>query len=201
MSFILSAVLSYAQDYEDYEYSEKKKKRMAFIPRYPLEIGIQLGTTYFLGDLGGTANIGQGFIVDADLPAVRPSVSVFARYSMGGHFSFRLEMGYLNLAGDDKWAGSGFSATSRANKDGWFRFYRNLNFQTHIFELTSTAEITPHNFKLTRGNRYSKTKQNVLSPYGLLGVGFIVFSPQGYRDGAWVDLHPLRTEGQGPRHP
>ena len=146
---------------QDYEYREKRKLRMNFIPRYPLEIGFHLGTTMFLGDLGGTDGVGRGFIIDTDFATIRPSIGLFARYSMGGNFSFRLEMSYLNFAGNDKFTGGGFfSGTQFSEKDGWFRFYRNLHFQTHVFELTNSAEFTPYNFKLT-GSRYTKAKQAV----------------------------------------
>jgi hypothetical protein len=37
-----------------------------------------------------------------------------------------------------------------------------------------------------------------LSPYALVGIGLYNFKPQGLTsDGAWVDLKPLKTEGQG----
>jgi len=191
---ILSTANSYSQSDE---YDEQKKKRMSFIPRYPLEIGFSAGTNVFLGDLGGTHARGQAALADANGASVRPAIGVFARYNMGGHFSFRLEMSYLNLAGDDQLTGSNFSGTKWAQtQEGWFRFYRNLNFQSHVFEMTNCSEITPYNFKLT-GNRYTKTKQNVLSPYGLLGVGFIVFSPETLYKGTWIPLRELSTEGQG----
>ncbi|WP_156039842.1 DUF6089 family protein [Aureispira sp. CCB-QB1] len=191
--FLLGCISSYSQDYE---YKERKKKRMHYIPRYPIELGFHIGTSQFLGDLGGTEAIGQSFIIDTDLPSIRPAVGFFGRYNMGGHFSFRLEMSYLNLSGNDKFAGKGFSATTHSDKDGWFRFYRNLHFQTHVFELTNSCQFIPYNFKLT-GSRYTKTKQNTLSPYIVLGAGFLVFNPQAEYNGDWVDLRPLSTEGQG----
>ena len=92
--------------------------------------------------------------------------------------------------------GNSGSATQKSDKDGWFRYYRNLHFQAHAFELTNSCQIIPYNFKLT-GGRYSKIKQNVVSPYGILGIGFLVFNPQAKYKGTWVDLQPLRTEGQG----
>lgn len=189
--------LGYNHSYsQSYEYKERKKKRMQYIPRYPIELGFHLGTTQFLGDLGGTEAIGQGFITDTDAPSIRPSIGFFGRYNMGGHFSFRLEMSYLNLSGDDKYAGKNFSGTQHSDKDGWFRYYRNLHFQTHVFELTNSCQFIPYNFKLT-GSRYTKTKQNTIAPYGVLGVGFLVFNPQAKYMGSWVNLHSLNTEGQG----
>ena len=181
---------------QSYEYKERNKIRMQYIPRYPIELGFHIGTTQFLGDLGGTEAIGQPFITDTNFASTRPSIGIFGRYNMGGHFSFRVEMSYLSLSGNDKSAGKKFSATQHSDKDGWFRYYRNLHFQAHAFELTNSCQVIPYNFKLT-GNRYTKAKQNVISPYGILGIGFLVFNPQAKYNDTWVDLQPLSTEGQG----
>lgn len=169
---------------------------MSYIPRYPLEIGFQVGSSLFLGDLGGTRNLGAGAFIDANPAAIRPTVGIFGRYNMGGRFSFRLEANYILLAGDDKLTGSGFSSTQISSSPGWYRYYRNLHFQAHVFEMANSVEFSIHNFKLTT-NRFSKVKHNVLSPYVVLGTGFLVFVPQANYNGKWVDLHPLRTEGQG----
>lgn len=199
MLFIcLFVILSTANGYsQNDEYDEQKKRRMSFIPRYPLEVGFTVGSTVFLGDLGGTDGRGQTALADLNGASMRPAIGLYSRYNMGGHFSFRIDMNYLNLSGSDQLTGSNFNPTSwPPDREGWFRFYRNLNFQTHVFEMTNSSEITPHNFKLT-GGRYSKAKQNVLSPYGVIGIGFIVFSPEALYEGTWVPLRELSTEGQG----
>lgn len=174
-------------------------------PAYPFELGVQLGTSQFLGDLGGVGatamannewqkGVGVPFIIDTDIESVRPIAGVFARYSIGGHFAARLDLNYLQLAGDDKNAGIGqFSATEKSTNAAWFRYYRNLSFRTHVFEANVAAEITPYNFEL--GNGYSE--YSVISPYGFIGVGLFAFNPQAIYNGAWVDLQPLSTEGQG----
>lgn len=179
-------------------------------PAYPLELGVQLGTAQFLGDLGGAGAIGfdnawqkglgAPFIVDTDIESVRPIAGIFARYNIGGHFAARLDLNYLQLAGDDKYAGSTgqFDATTDIRALGapnaaWYRFYRNLHFRSHVFEVNIAAEIIPYNFEL--GNGYSE--YSVLSPYGFIGVGIFAFNPQAIYNGAWVDLQPLSTEGQG----
>lgn len=192
---IITPIFSYSQEYE---YVGKKKKKLDYIPRYPMEVGFHAGTAIFLGDLGGTESIGSNFITDSNYPAIRPSIGAFFRYNMGGNFAFRLEMTYLNLAGDDKSTGNGsFSATQFSDKDGWFRYYRNLHFQSHCFEMTNSVEITPYNFKIHRVKTHGNAKHHVIAPYGVLGVGFLVFNPQANYNGQWVDLEPLRTEGQG----
>jgi hypothetical protein len=179
-------------------------------PTYPLEIGIQAGTAHYLGDLGGVGRpgyaptspefqrgIGQGFIVDTDIEATRPTVGLFARYNFNGNFSARVDLNYMQLSGDDKYAGkndAGFTPTQ--SRDGvnaaWFRYYRNLNFRTHMFDASVAMEVTPYNFRLGSGSGSS-----ILAPYGFIGIGMFTFNPEGNYNGRWVELKPLSTEGQG----
>lgn len=167
-------------------------------PTYPLEIGLQIGTSQFLGDLGGQPGIGKGFIVDTDFGSVRPTFGVFGKYNFGGHFAIRADINYIQLHGDDKFADNtgGFSGSvdrSQVFDDAWYRYYRNLNFKSDVFDMNITAEITPYNFELGGGYR----NYSVVSPYGFIGVGFFAFEPKGLYNGAWIELKPLRTEGQG----
>jgi hypothetical protein len=74
---------------------------------------------------------------------------------------------------------------------------RNLHFKSPITELYVTTEIYPTVFF----EKYDGL-QGKLRPYGSFGVGLFKFKPQAqyqYTDGTkeWVDLRPLRLEGQG----
>lgn len=175
-------------------------------PAYPLEVGIQAGTSQFLGDLGGQPGVGQGFIIDTDIQSVRPTFGIFGRYNIGGHFAARVDLSYLQFHGADRYADNTgkFSGTVKpvtgvddagrdVVDDAWFRYYRNLNFRTHVFEASIAAEIIPYNFELGGGYK----NYSVLSPYGFIGVGIFAFNPEGLYKGNWIELHPLRTEGQG----
>lgn len=164
-------------------------------PAYPLEVGVQAGTSQFLGDLGGQPGIGKGFIIDTDIQSVRPTFGIFGRYNIGGHFAARLDLSYLQFHGSDNLAGEGFSATSSRDgvDDAWYRYYRNLNFRSHVFEASIAAEIIPYNFELGGGYK----NYSVLSPYGFIGVGVFAFNPEALYNGNWIELKPLSTEGQG----
>ncbi len=167
-------------------------------PAYPLEIGIQVGTSQFLGDLGGQPGIGKGFIIDTDISSVRPTFGIFGRYNIGGHFALRADMSYLQLHGDDRLANNtgGFSGSTPREfipDAAWYRYYRNLNFKSDVFEMQVAAEIIPYNFELGGGYK----NYSVISPYGFIGVGFFAYQPKGLYNGSWVELKPLRTEGQG----
>jgi hypothetical protein len=173
----------------------------SYQPAYPLEVGVQLGTSMFLGDLGGQSGIGRPFIRDTDFKAIRPTLGIFGRWNLGAYFSARLDLNFLRLYGDDNLASVGtrgdFSGEDPNRGDGddaWFRYYRQLNFRTNVFEAAVVGEIIPYNFELGGGYQ----DYSVLSPYALVGIGIYNFKPQGLTsDGAWVNLKPLKTEGQG----
>ena len=177
--------------------STSNKKRH-YVPRYPLEMGISLGSSQFLGDLGGSSGLGQALAYDTDWESTRPMIGAHVRYNIGGHFSLRLNASYVYLAGDDRYTGRGFSATQWQGDQqaGWFRYYRNLHFRSHCFELTQVGHYTPFNLKLS-GSRYTQQKENRLAPYVLAGFGALFFNPQAHLNGRWENLRPLRTEGQG----
>ncbi|MCH2042627.1 MAG: DUF6089 family protein [Saprospiraceae bacterium] len=162
-------------------------------PMYPLEIGLQVGTSQFLGDLGGQKGIGRPFLRDTDFGQIRPTVGIYGRYNVGAHFAARVDLSFLQVSGNDADAGTGFSPETKGSDGAWFRYYRNLSFRSNIFEAAVAAEVIPYNFEL--GGGYSG--YSVLSPYGFIGIGVFNFRPQALYNGVWTDLHPLRTEGQG----
>ena len=161
------------------------------IPENPLELGVRIGTSHFLGDLGGQKGIGKPFLRDTDLKSLRPVIGIFGRWNIGRYFSLRLNLNYLQVAGDDKLSGNNkdYSPQVLAPDDAWFRWYRNLNFRSRIIEASIMAEIVPYTFKLN--------KMNDLLPYGFVGAGLFNFKPQGSYNGRWINLQPLATEGQG----
>lgn len=174
-------------------FGEEKKRH--YVPRYPLELGFHLSSSQFLGDLGGTSGLGRAFVYDTDIESTRPAIGISTRYSVGGHYSFRLDFSYVYLSGNDRFAGEDFSATQKEESAGWFRFYRNLQFRNQLFEIAPMFQYTPFNIKLS-GNLYTKEKENRLSIYGLIGTGVLFHNPQAYYEGEWVNLRPLHTEGQ-----
>jgi hypothetical protein len=106
-------------------------------PAYPLEVGVQLGTSMFLGDMGGQSGIGRPFLRDTDFKAIRPTIGLFGRWNAGAYFSARLDLNFLRLYGDDNLASAGtrgdFSGedpTRGGGDDAWFRYYRQLNFSS-----------------------------------------------------------------------
>ena len=72
------------------------------------------------------------------------------------------------------------------------RIQRNLSFKSSVLEGYLAAEIYPTVFF----ERYDGL-QGKFRPYGLVGVGAYKFNPKTKLNGHWVELKPLRTEGQG----
>lgn len=67
---------------------------------------------------------------------------------------------------------------------------RNLSFRTPIREMAVIAEFHPMMLQY-------REDVSRFSPYIAAGLGWFTFNPQANLNGNWVDLQPLRTEGQG----
>ncbi|MBT8194874.1 MAG: hypothetical protein HKO56_03180 [Bacteroidia bacterium] len=154
--------------------------------RYEVVFGA--GATNFLGELGGADQIGTDFYRDLEFSQTRPATSLGLRYYVGSRAAVKANFTYGILAGDD------------ATTNEFHRQYRNLNFKTNIYELTTVFEYM---FLSERpGARYKlKGVKGIrgynIAFYGFAGVGVLKFNPQGEYNGKWYDLQPLGTEGQG----
>ena len=149
------------------------------------EVGLGFGPMFFLGDLGGSAGIGKDFLKDVDFPLTKLHKMIYVNYYAAEWLGFRVALNHGVLVGDDAQA---------PDKDGaeTFRIARNLSFKSSILEAYLAAEIYPTVFF----ERYEGL-QGKFRPYGLVGVGAYKFNPKTKLNGQWVELKPLRTEGQG----
>lgn len=154
------------------------------------EIFFAFGATQFLGDLGGRDQIGTNFSpVDIDWEETRMGGGIGYRYRFHPMFATSTQAYFGMVSGDD------------ANTNEIVRRSRNLSFRSPIIELSQRIEYIVL-AKEKVGARYSiknlkgmRTKADQL--YLFTGVGGFYFNPQTKIDGKWVDLKPLRTEGQG----
>jgi len=149
------------------------------------EIGLGFGPMFFLGDLGGTAGIGRDFLKDVDFPLTTLSKSLYANYYPAEWLGFRIALNHGTLKGDDAEA---------PNKGGAEvdRLQRNLSFKTSVLEAYLALEFYPTVFFEQYDGLAKKFR-----PYGIIGVGGFKFNPKAKLDGQWVELQPLRLEGQG----
>ena len=156
-----------------------------------VELGLGVGPLFFLGDLGGNPGVGQStWLKDVSFPLVKLAKGLYVNVYPTEWLGFRLAVNQGTLDGYD-------SVIKDKGGDEQFRKARNLEFRTNLLEAYVAAEFYPTVFL----EKYDGL-QGKLRPYGIIGVGFFHFNPQGryYAPNgtvSWVDLQPLRLEGQG----
>jgi len=160
------------------------------------EAGITAGPSNFLGDLGGNVGHGMPFLKDNNLQMTRIMKGAYLGFSPHPALNFRLAVNIGRLEGAD-------SIIRPAGGHELTRMERNLHFRSPLQEVILLAEFYPTVF---RENDWDDVRGRI-RPYVLAGVGAFTFNPQAQYadtngDNVWVDLKPLRTEGQGmPNHP
>lgn len=148
------------------------------------EASVVVGATNFFGDLGGNKGVGTHFIKDFNGPATRPLVGVSLNYFKYSWLSLKAGVNFTTATGADS------LIKNTGDAERW-RYYRNLSFRSRIVEANLNAEIYPvmifdHEVEV-----------HTLSPYIGVGIGAFYFNPQAQYKGQWVNLRPLRTEGEG----
>jgi len=159
------------------------------------EIGIGVGPLFFLGDLGGNLGKGTRFVKDLNFSVTQFVKGVYVNYYPTEWLGFRVAVNHGKLEGYD-------SLISDQGGDEFYRKRRNLQFQSPLLEAYAAVEFYPTVFL----EQYDGL-QGKFRPYGVIGIGMFKFNPKGQYfapDGSssWVELQPLRTEGQGmAEHP
>lgn len=150
------------------------------------EVGLGFGPMFFLGDLGGTAGVGRPFVKDVDFPLTNFGKTLYGAYYPAEWLGVRLSLNHGVLQGRDSEAPD----KGGAEVD---RLQRNLSFKSSVLEGYVALEIYPTVFF----ERYDGLAKK-LRPYGIIGYGMFKFNPKAKDvDGRWVELKPLRLEGQG----
>lgn len=149
---------------------------------------VSAGGNIFLGDLGGGAKEGAHFfgLRDVDLPSVKFSGMLGYRYQIGERLYTRVNVMFSKVGADD------------ANSGREVRKVRNLNFRSDLLEAGATVdyyfikekELPRHGLK---GPSFGRR----IAGYLFVGFSALHFNPMGQYEGAWYDLQPLCTEGQG----
>ena len=152
------------------------------------ELNLAFGISNFLGELGGRNQIGSPFIWDLELSQTRRAASFGYRYYIRRKQALRLGIAYGVLAGND-------NLTREI-----FRNNRNLHFRSDVIEASLRYEL--HLYREELGHVYDLrgvkgTKSSRVGLYFFAGIGGFYFEPKAQFNNAWVNLRPLRTEGQG----
>ena len=161
-----------------------------------VEVGINIGPSFFLGDLGGNRGVGKRFIKDVNFSLTNIMKGAFIAVYPNEWLGIRAAAQIGKLEGKD-------DIINTKGRAELYRKQRNLDFRTNISEAYLAAEIYPL-MLLNSGNEDYKPR---LRPYGVIGFGVYHFNPQGsLTDGngnkTWYYLRPLHTEGEGfPEYP
>lgn len=148
-----------------------------------------LGVSNFLGDLGGKDAIGTDDLQDLEKTEFHFGGYIGYKYTLFKKLYLRADFSYARVSGNDKLTAEDF------------RQNRNLNFRSNIFELAAMIEYEiPIN--LRKGHIYDikglkPWKDGRSSFFLFAGVGAFYFNPKSMLDDQWIELQPLRTEGQG----
>lgn len=159
------------------------------------EYGISIGGMKYEGDLGGRYGSGLGALNNRTSRSSF-NASLNLGYKIAGFLFFRAAATFGGIqAADSLLPGNNPSIMAKKT--------RNAHFKSIIAEGSLMAEIYPTvlfeaNLSATMGK---------FRPYLLAGIGVFHFDPKGLYQApngteTWVNLQPLRTEGQGmPNHP
>jgi len=148
---------------------------------YKFEIGGCLGSSSYLGDVGGGNGVAKHNMFDTKLSQTRWSGGGFIKYKFHPKFFYKLSANDIFIHGDD--ASSGNPA----------RKYRNLSFRNNIYDLENTINYIFYSSNKPNGI-YSRVT-TYITGYVFTGFGVFYHNPQTFYQGSWVDLQPLKTEG------
>jgi Domain of unknown function (DUF6089) len=154
------------------------------------EIGGSIGIINCLTDLGGNKGNGKKFIKDLNLGNTQFAGSVYLSAIYKNAVALRLEGTYGQVKAYD-------SILKKVKTSATGRYERNLSFKSTITEFMAVLEVHPLFMFKKYENDAGSIEAPRFSPYVVAGVGYFSFNPQAKLLNQWVDLQPLRTEGQG----
>jgi hypothetical protein len=151
------------------------------LAQFRWDAGIKAGVSNYLGDIGGNERTRRDFLNDIKLGETRASLGTFIRYRIARDISVLASYNYGRIEGDDK----------LSSNIG--RHYRNLNFRNDIHELA----VEGHYYFYTL-NDLGRTYlfENNFRTYVGVGAAAFYHDPKTFYNGSWVDLRPLKTEGE-----
>ncbi|HRG00049.1 MAG TPA: DUF6089 family protein [Bacteroidia bacterium] len=131
------------------------------------EVGFMIGGAYYIGDL----NPRKHFFL------TQPAAGVFYRFTPNYRYAFRGGINWGKIMGDD------------SQSDDADQLQRNLNFKSQIIEFNAIAEFNFLEYRISN-DKYKFTT------FLFLGIDVFHHKPQANLGNYWIDLQPLRTEGQ-----
>lgn len=144
-------------------------------PQRHFELGAFGGLSYYNGDINPSGHLRA---TNNHL-----ALGVTARQTLNPRWALKASLLFGNLSGED----------SHSNDP--FQQYRNLSFNSPIYELSTIIEF---NFRAFNPfNPPSAFKHpDYFTPYTFIGLSAFYFNPQTSLDGNNYELQPLSTEGE-----
>ena len=170
-AFVLGLALVATPEADAQQFSKRKQYN---------SVGFSLNAMNYFGDITPTTNFAS-----LRLGATRVGAGVSITRRFYPRLSGRFGLTYGRISGDDALAADQNGADSK------FRYNRNMNFRNDILEASAVAIID----LIENRNNYLKRPDFV--PYVFVGVAGFYHNPQGLdKSGNYIDLQPLKTEGQ-----
>jgi hypothetical protein len=174
-AFVLGLALVATPEAEAQQFSKRKQYN---------SVGFSLNAMNYFGDLTPTTSF-----TSLRLGATRVGAGVSITRRFFPRVSGRIGLSYGRISGDDSQAADQNGADSR------FRYNRNMNFRNDILEASGVVIVD----LIENRNNYLKRPDFV--PYVFVGVAGFYSNPQGLdASGNYVDLQPLKTEGQATEY-
>jgi len=149
--------------------------------QYQKDIGITIGGSNSLTDMGGDALNRRDFIWDMKLNQTSLAAGAFYRTKINDNIGIKGSMHWARIKGDD-------ALSSNPGRRG-----RNLNFRNDLVELGATAEYYFYQTYDVGGyGRYLVE----FRPYVFGGIAGVYSNPKAELDGEYIPLRKLKTEGQ-----
>jgi len=167
-------------------------------------LGMNIGLADMWGDVGTKSVIDRynNKEVKDDLFAnIRGMGGLYARYNHIPGLAFRIGINYGEVYATDAWNYDKAMDAEYVTEDPYQRYLRNLDAKTTIWELNAMVELSP--IRAFGDWEFGKGPKRRFQPYVMLGISGFYFNPRGKftdlvtKQEKWVDLRPLRTEGEG----
>lgn len=143
-------------------------------------LGISLNALNYYGDIAPLPKR-----ISTDISFTRPAIGVSFTHRFGPFYQLTAGYAFGTLAASDK------ESADPANESSAYRYVRNLSFRNRIHELSVVGQFDLFPNQGTYISRVSWT------PYAFTGLVIFHHNPKAKdKDGKWVALQPLGTEGQ-----
>lgn len=129
-----------------------------------LNVGIQLGSTSYFGDLSTT---------EESYKNINRSIGISTKFRFNDYFFTNLDVNYYRIEAQDH------------------IIKRNLSFRSDNFEVVNLYNFEFFNYNSLR---MIKRSEFPIGIHIFCGIGFTTNNPKAFYNDQWIDLRPLRTE-------